>query len=92
MSREELNKMKAKYEELANQESFSEQEMARLRFWEENIETLQQKLNREEVSEVIKKYGMKMPEKLRKHFPDNGDGGAGNNDESPAAKRGRSGH
>jgi hypothetical protein len=34
---------------------------------------------------------MKMPEKLRKHFPDNGDGGAGNNDE-PAAKRGKSGH
>jgi hypothetical protein len=86
-----LNKKKAEFETFANKDYFSEEEFAHLGKMHEEITNIEQYLRRNQVAAWIKEHGMKMPEKLRKHFPDNGDGGAGNNDE-PAAKRGKSGH
>jgi len=86
-----LDTKKANFETFADKDYFSEEEFAHLGILHEEITNMEQYLRRNQVAAWIKEHGMKMPEKLRKHFPDNGDGGAGNNDE-PAAKRGKSGH
>lgn len=86
-----LDTKKANFETIANTEYFSKETFDRLAILHEEITNMEQYLRRDQVVTWIKEHGMKMPEKLRKHFPDNGDGGAGNNDE-PAAKRGKSGH
>jgi hypothetical protein len=86
-----LDTKKANFETIANTEYISKETFDRLAILHEEITNMEQYLRRDQVAAWIKEHCMKMPEKLRKHFPDNGDGGAGNNDE-PAAKRGKSGH